>query len=214
MSAISREATVLSTVRDSLIAEGFEVIIEPNHLSLPPFLEGLRPDALAFRKDKNLVVEVATQTPAAEKRIRALQERVANQPDWEFRLIWLSSGSRLRPLHRTPIPVIENTLSDVETLIDGGYVKAALLLAWSTLEAIGRTLQPDNLGRPQTPTRLVEQLAVGGAVLPNEADELRDLISKRNRLVHGELRVDVQKRNVALLVKIARRLTAELASAA
>ena len=47
--------------------------------------------------------------------------------------------------------------------------------------------------RPQTPGRLVEVLATEGFLTPTEADRLRQLVDKRNRLVHGELQIRATK---------------------
>lgn len=206
MNSFERETEILEKVRQSLIAEGYEVVIEPNSLLLPAFLEGFRPDALAYRSDKNLIVEVATQSPAAEKRLKKLHSLVSNQPGWALRLIWTSKDNSSRSLHQSAPSIINQTLTDVERLVTLSQPKAGLLLGWATFEALGRALQPDNLAKPQTPARLVEQLAMAGIILPAEADDLRELISKRNRLIHGELRVDVRKRDVQTLANVLRRL--------
>lgn len=207
MTPASREATILDRVRQSVEAEGFAVTIEPNSLSLPAFLEGFRPDAVAYGKSKNLIIEVTSQTPSALKRVQKLQEKISGQSGWELRIVWTSAGTAPRTLHRTSATLIEETAQDIETAIRGGHYKAAFLLAWASLEAVGRAILPNELAKPQTPLRIVEQLATRGLLSPDEADDLRELISKRNRLVHGELRVDVRKRDVSSLVDVIRKLT-------
>lgn len=213
MTSLEREAEILDKVRQSLIAEGYEVVVEPNSLLLPTFLQGFRPDALAYRADKNLVVEVSTQSPLAEKRLKKLQELVSSQREWELRLIWTSKDSSSRSPQQSTPTAIRRTLVEIEQLIAADQPKAGLLLGWAAFESIGRSIQPENLAKPQTPARLVEQLAMAGIVLPAEADELRALIPKRNRLIHGELSIDVRKRDVVSLVTILRRLLDSLPEA-
>lgn len=80
MTRESQEAAVLERVREELLAEGYDVVLQPNKLMVPPFLGNVTPDALAFGPDKNLVIEVAAQTPATEIRVRQLSELVHVTP--------------------------------------------------------------------------------------------------------------------------------------
>lgn len=214
MNAMDREAAIIEEVRRNLIAEGYEVVVQPNRMLIPPFLEGYRPDALAFRSDKNLVVEVATQSPAAERKLRLIQQRLNGQPGWELRLIWSSVGETSRSLQATSAPVISNIVGEIDSVMETGHLKPAFLLAWAALEASGRALSPENLARPQTPARLVEQLGRIGAISLDEAKALRELISKRNRLVHGELKTDIRRKDVSTILEVVRRLSTEIADAA
>lgn len=77
-----------------------------------------------------------------------------------------------------------------------GLLAPALLMSWATLEALGRTLLPERLVRPQTPGRLVEVLATDGYVTPSEADRLRELARVRNRLIHGGLQVKIASKDI------------------
>ena len=85
---------------------------------------------------------------------------------------------------------------EIRELADGGHFGPALLLAWATLEAIGRLLALGQFQRPQTPGRLVQVLASEGYLTPNEADELRLLADKRNKVVHGELQTRISRSEV------------------
>jgi uncharacterized protein YutE (UPF0331/DUF86 family) len=63
-------------------------------------------------------------------------------------------------------------------------------------------LLPGRFERPQTPGRLVQVLASEGYVTPSEADKLRGLAEKRNKLVHGELRTRISEADVAQMTDI------------
>ena len=93
--------------------------------------------------------------------------------------------------------------------MEGRHFCPAFLLAWATFEAIARVLIPSQMQRPQTPGRLVQVLASEGYLTPTEADSLRLLADKRNKLIHGELRTRISKSEVnriadvlSMLVKI------------
>lgn len=210
MTPQEREAAILDRVREELVSEGYEVVLQPNALLGPPFLHGMRPDALAFRADKNLVVEVATQSPATDKRLRELQSRLEGQPGWELHLIWASPGDKSRPLRTPSVDTIKEAVGEIEQLDSRRHYKAALLLGWAALEALGRFLIPNALARPQTPARLIEFIATSGKLSPNEADEMRELIAKRNRLIHGELQTTIAKKDVASLLRALRALLREV----
>ncbi len=61
----------------------------------------------------------------------------------------------------------------------------ALLSAWAIFEAAARTVAPD-LSR-RLPSRLIEGLAGGGYITPDEADMPRELSRVRSDVSHGRL---------------------------
>lgn len=204
-----REAAILEEIKHKLLSEGYEVVIHPNSLLVPEFLGKFRPDAVAFRSDKNLVVEVATRGTASERRLKHIQEVIGAQDNWELRLIWSAPGQTSRALQRATVEAVQNAVEENRKLLIDGHYGASFLLSWSALEALGRMLLPSALARPQSPARLVDQLAQRGFLPPKEADDLRTLISKRNRLTHGDLRTDIKKKDVDSLLKILELLISE-----
>lgn len=200
MTPQEREAAILDRVRQELVSEGYEVVLQPNALLGPPFLQGIQPDALAFRSDKNLVVEVATQGVATERKLQILQERLKGQEGWELRLIWASPGETAESLEPPTPSAIDDAINEIERLALHQHFGPALLLGWATLEALGRFLIPNALARPQSPARLLEFIASSGHLSPDKADEIRNLIRKRNRLIHGELQTFVSAEDVAVLL--------------
>jgi uncharacterized protein YutE (UPF0331/DUF86 family) len=73
-------------------------------------------------------------------------------------------------------------------------------------EAAARGLIPGNLGRPQTPERLLEILASEGYITPGEADALRTLGQLRNDAAHGRLDAAITRDQLADLVSVTRTL--------
>ena len=123
-------------------------------------------------------------------------------PDWELRIILVAPTTEAKNPVRQSFSTIGEKLTEVETLVTKEHYDAAFLLGWAVLEAIARAAVQDAFDRPQTPGRVVETLAAKGVLTPKEADTLRLLIEKRNRLVHGELDVAVSSAEVEQFARL------------
>lgn len=206
MSAEATEATVLESIVPQVEAEGFEVYAHPSGHLLPAFLRGYSPDAIALREGKKLVIEVLREGPSSKGRLDRLRELLSGQSEWELRVYWISPSNTPEAINVVPSKDIKHAIDTIEDLSDKKLFAPALLMAWATLEALGRASLPDRLVRPQTPGRLVEVLAADGYITPNEADRLRQLAKVRNRLIHGELKVKIASREIKSLTAVLRTL--------
>jgi uncharacterized protein YutE (UPF0331/DUF86 family) len=95
-----------------------------------------------------------------------------------------------------PVPAeqdIRKRVAEMRELAAEGHLQPALLLGWSTMEGVARAVASDTFAKPQTPGRIIETLAMEGFITPTEADRVRPLVSKRNRLIHGQFDVGVGK---------------------
>jgi uncharacterized protein YutE (UPF0331/DUF86 family) len=205
MSAAISESELLEGIVPDLEAEGFEVYIHPSKAVVPPFLGNFRPDAIARGTGKSLVIEVIRPSEHASKKVERLAQLLKGHPGWELRILWASPTAAPARLRVQSVNTIERTLGEVDQLASEQRLEPALLLGWAAFEALGRVLLPEQLGRPQTPGRLVEILAQDGHLTPTEADELRRLAKKRNELIHGELATHVRKFEIDQFVQILRR---------
>lgn len=196
MSSQLREADVLENIVPQLEAEGFEVYSRPSMNLLPPFMQSFPPDAIALREDKKLAIEVVRRGSSTEKRLDKLRELLAGRRDWELRVYWISPSNTPEPIDAASGKDIERAIEGIEQLTSAGLHGPALLMAWATLEGVGRALLPEKLARPQTPARLVEVLAGDGYVTPSEADRLRQLAKIRNQLIHGGLRAKTTPKDI------------------
>jgi uncharacterized protein YutE (UPF0331/DUF86 family) len=68
---------------------------------------------------------------------------------------------------------------------------AALIMAWSLLEAVARAVLPDRAARGLTPATTVELLTSLGYIVQSEANTLREAGRARNLIVHGDVSVAV-----------------------
>lgn len=196
MTPQERQTAVLDRVKASLMAEGFEVIIDPSDLDLPDFLQQLHPDAVAHRGDEHVVVEVTSRGSRTQAKLRLLRHAISGKPGWRLRTVWTSSHTVPSSLQIPPLQSVNASLHEVDELLETGHLHAAFLMCWAALEGIGRLLLPEELQKPQTPGRVIEYLASTGYISRKEGSELRKLAKERNSLVHGELQTKIAEDDV------------------
>ena len=202
MNEEATEFDVLQQLVPELEAEGYEVFLHPNRPLLPGFLRDYAPDAIARRGDKNLVIEVFRKSPDSEQKAERIVSLFKGQDDWELRVVWITPSGPARTVQPQTRSIIRKRTTEISELTNGGHFGPALLLAWATLEAVGRLLASSQFQRPQTPGRLVQVLASEGYITPTEADHLRLLAEKRNKLIHGELQTRITKSEVSRFADI------------
>ena len=137
MSQEATESILLESVVPDLEADGYEVFPRPRAPLLPAFMRGYRPDAIAYRKDRKLAIEVLR--PGVPSKLGDL---LSERKDWELRVYWVSSSgaaARIEPASRASI---ERTITTVEDLVGDGRTQPALLMAWAVFEATGRASFP------------------------------------------------------------------------
>jgi uncharacterized protein YutE (UPF0331/DUF86 family) len=206
-----QEAAVLENIVPQLEAEGYEVYSHPSAHLLPSFMQAYRPDAIALRDDKKLAIEVIRKGSPSVKNLDKLRELLAGRKDWELRVYWISPPNTPKPIERASARDIEQAIKTIEQLASESLFAPALLMAWATLEGLGRALLSEKLVRPQTPGTLVEVLAGEGYVTPTEADRLRTLIATRNQIAHGGLRAKVGSKDIKNLLSVLKALQKFLA---
>jgi uncharacterized protein YutE (UPF0331/DUF86 family) len=204
------ELEMLQRLVPDLEAEGYEVYIHPNKPMVPAFLGNFEPDAIALREDKNLVIEVLRRSPGASKKLERITTLLQGQKKWELRAVWLEpTGDREAPQIQT-VEAIDKRIEEIKKIAAADHIEPAMLLAWATFEALARIAQTKQFNRPQTPGRLVNVLASDGFLTPTEADRLRMLAEKRNKLIHGELQLRVSKQEMedftSVLVRMLRHV--------
>jgi uncharacterized protein YutE (UPF0331/DUF86 family) len=211
--AETREETLLESVLPRYIADGFTVVRHPSPAVLPSFMGNYRPDAIALRPNKKIAIEVKRDLLSTQTYFRAISQLFDQHPDWELRVYYLPEFSQERNLKPPSEGAIEGATEEIANLKAAGHFAAATMMAWATLEAIGRALLPEKLTRPQPTGQLVEVLASEGLVTPSEADVLRRGVELRNAVAHGNLGIIVTEESVDELIT-AVRVLADLLSQA
>jgi uncharacterized protein YutE (UPF0331/DUF86 family) len=213
MSLRPAEEEVLRGLVPELEAEGYEVFIEPRPPLAPAFLKGLRPDAIALREGKKLLIQFARESPPGAGALERMQRLVAAQPGWELRAILVPPATLPVSLASQSKEQIAASVSKIERLLDHKFVSAALLQSWACLEAMARLLLTEQFRKPQTPGRLVETLAELGYLTPPEADRLRILAKSRNSFIHGELDTVIAEDDVRFFIAVLNTLIGMIGAA-
>jgi uncharacterized protein YutE (UPF0331/DUF86 family) len=192
-----RERDFLKTVVPGYEADGYSVFLHPVREMLPTFMRGYRPDAIAVKDDKRIAIEIKRDAAHQETRIEQLRELFSNHPEWELSIYYIPGRPEEEEEFQTPdIADIDSALAEVKELKRAGHLRAALMMAWATLEAAARALLPQSLARPQPANELIETLASQGLVTPSEAASLRTAIAVRNAATHGNFAVHITEKEV------------------
>lgn len=194
MTPQGHEVATLERVQANLNAEGYRVVLQPDRYTLPDFLQDLHPDAVAFGERGNLgnlVVEVVSRSNNTEQKLQRFRNALSGQPDWKLHTVWTSGHTVPPSPKQVSRKSVQSSLQQIRNLVESGFVQPAFLLCWATLEAVGRRLLPSELEKPQTPARLVEHLAAQGHLSRAEVSNLKNWAQIRNKLVHGDLDLDI-----------------------
>src|SRR5262245_45191330 len=98
MSTESQERALLESILPDLEAEGFEVYVQPSPHSLPSFIRNYRPDVIARRSDKNLIIEIVREGRPTDKRSDALREVLSTHKDWELKTYYVSPNTTVQQI--------------------------------------------------------------------------------------------------------------------
>lgn len=206
MSLYAHEAehTALERIAPLLRAEGYEVIAEPGPADLPAFLADRRPDAIAVGKRPSLLVEVFRKDGKKEAaKISELRSLVEKRDDWALRVFYYSS---LEPL-LSPVPNAAAAAAiQAARNVSATEPRAAILFAWSILEAAARKKIETADPRPLNPNALVNLLASEGYIDQEEASELFRISELRSRMAHGQIDCTAPAEDVSRLLSIAERI--------
>lgn len=192
-------------------SRGYQLIKNPRRGDLPDFLNSYRPDAILLSPDsangENIAVEVLFKGDAeAQAKIESLRPILAHHAGWRLEVLY--AGKQPQNLEPLSADRLRETLERLEETDETD--PGAFLMLWPVLEATARILSPSDTRRPQSPGRVVELLASEGYVVPEDADILRHSATLRNRLIHGDLDLDVPVELRRQTERIARELVLSL----
>lgn len=205
----AREQAAIDQYEPVWRAQGYEVIRQPGSSQRPAFLKSFQPDVILLGKDQNVVVEVVQKgQPGLEAKVRQLRTLMDDRGDWRLEVIYAGVAEpTYRPVSKDAILESLRAAQRLSTT----EPRAALLLLWSTLEAIGRRLSTSlSDGAQAGAGRIVEALAHDGTITPTEADLLRELVGLRNRIVHGEIDAVLPERDIQRALTMAEQLAAQI----
>jgi hypothetical protein len=189
-----------------LEAEGYKVVSRPSRKLLPSFLAKYQPDAIAFKGDKKLAIQMTPSDRGSDAKISALQQLFAEHTDWEFRVIYAPSLTSETTIPVSSKKAIKEHLDRIASGFEAMGGAAALLAGWAAFEAAARSVIPGAFKMPQTPARLLENLAANGYITPDEADALRRLGQLQHEAAHGRLDIRLSEEDLTVLLNAARTI--------
>ena len=191
---------------------GYEVIEQPSPEQLPAFLSGYHPAMLVQKGDEAIIVEVKSRSSLTkDPRIRELARLVQAEPHWNFELVVVGEEEQLNapegaaPFERDDIL---RSIEVAERLVASGFSEAALLLAWSTLEATVRLLTEEEglVLERLNPLSVLTQATSNGVISRDDYNFLTKVMKYRNALAHGFKTIDFDPILVTELVGLTKRL--------
>ena len=187
LSVALAEWTVLEALEPRLRQQGYTVIREPSPEQRPSFLKDIQPDAIAIGRKPFLVIQVLPRrSGSADTKVAQLQGLFEGQDDWRLEVVYAAPDGT--PLEAVTSEDIRAALDQARRLADT-EPKAGLLVAWATLEAIARILEPTLASRSLSSGSLVDLLIANGHVPQSEGARLRRLGDLRNKVTHGQINV-------------------------
>jgi hypothetical protein len=190
--------------------QGFSVVVNPGSDLLPFDLGGYRPDLIAQKEpDQNYIIEIkGSSRQISVDRFRSIAEIVQAHPGWRFLLVTgdddLPIGSDLDLLQYDEALRRAN---QAEALIAGGAAEASFLFLWSTLEGMmrRRSLQSAIPIERMTPLAMINHFYSQGELSREQFHAIKELVSIRNRAVHG-YRDPQLKEGAGKLLRLVREL--------
>jgi REase_AHJR-like len=210
--ATSREKQRARDIAKEYRSKGYEVIEQPSPEQLPKFLAGYHPDVLVQKGDEAIIVEVKSRSSLTkDPRIRELARLVQAEPHWNFELVVVGEEEQLNapegahPFERDDIP---RGIDAAERLVASGFSEAALLLAWSTVQATVRLLSEEEglVLEGLNPLSILTQATSNGVIARDDYKFLTKVMNYRNALVHGFKPIDFDLTVVKKLISTTKRL--------
>ena len=210
-------ATALEQKRAHALAEeyrhkGYDVIETPRQEQLPQFLSGYHPDLLIRKDNEATVVKVKTRSSLTkEPRLKDLARILRAKQGWNFELVILGEDVQLD----TPEGAISFEKGDIrrgletaKQLLTSGASEAALLIAWSRVEALVRLIAEEEKVKLNqlAPSYLLKQAVTNGLISREDYQLLTRIVKYRNAVVHGFKTTDLDSMLVSSLIDTAERI--------
>jgi hypothetical protein len=200
MSAQS-ETAILELLRQRYERDGYSFILRPDPSTLPQFMSGYQPDAVARKGDISIAIEIKSRLGATTtSRLRELAARFKQQPDWRLHVV--NAGEIEPEALATPNrDEVLARLAAIETIAANDNHDAALVLAWGALEAAARVIaQEAGEAPPKSPNEALQLLEYLGRMDYQTAQAMRHALDLRNQVVHGDFTAAVPLAAVTELV--------------
>jgi REase_AHJR-like len=216
----NREARHVRELAERYGRAGYDVEGEPAREKHPAFLAEFRPDIVATKGGKGVVIEVkgASKRHGAGELAR-LAALVQSQPGWEFRLV-LADVNDIDWRPQSVLPSVERLRKEqqiAKDLIERGLRHIGYLALWAVFEAAARYHLAEFDVDPTeriSPVALLKTLVSEGVVADEQYQEVLRALRSRNEAAHGFLETEIAPESVAVLDRLATDLLRALEQSA
>lgn len=210
--SVSLEAdhdNLVKIVAERYRRDGYQVDEEPLDSALPFQLSGYRPDLIAQKEDRHVMVEVKSVPERTSfERLRSVVDEVKQHRGWEFVLITpkdLLTDDVAANDGQLSWDEVDLRIQRAERLSEQSEYEAAYMLMWIAFEQALR-FQARQISLPLerlAPAIVIRQLYSQGELSMSQFDSALDCQSVRNRIVHGFPVSDLQQpvKRLASLVR-------------
>lgn len=198
--------------------QGYKVIVRPKPEDLPAFAKDFKVEILAGRADEGVLVSVKKnrQEMEADKDMPGYAEITSEHPGWRYDFAILEGeepwARELRGALDFSGEDVIRTLGEAEEMVRMGFTRAAVITAWSALEAAMRMrlrASGEPAGWGTTPRQMLNELYSSGILQGDEFARLEGLSQVRNQIVHGFASPTSDAEMVTFMANLARRLVDE-----
>jgi len=182
----NRELHRLHEIAQEYREAGYEVIVEPPRSKRPAFLRDFQVDMLAKSPGDNVVVEVKSRKSLrGNERVAKLAAVLEGRPRWRFEFVM--TNPRAPEQEAMGLAGASRGIEQAERLMAADLPEAALLLGWSSTEAVLREMARRRglQVRPASHADLVRLLRSQGELSIAHFRALTSAMAVRNRLAHG-----------------------------
>ena len=202
----------LDVIRKDFEKKGYRFVFNPSSSELPIFLQHYRPDAVAIKENDKIIIEINALRDEKKRKIpvSALAKQIPPDSEWRYLLVNVGHNpNHVMDLPRLKKTEIDAALQEIKQLVALNLTRPAMLELWSLFEALSRRIYPSDIRfslRPLSPIQIVERLAMEGDLDKIEAQKMRELISVRNSLAHGNLGIQVGKKDIDFMIILAEKI--------
>lgn len=169
-------------IAESLLRDGWEVIVEPSANQLPEWLQGFQPDAIAIRGSELRVIEVKSRNSVVgNEELRILSELV-RENGGTFQLFTHADYSKADSLQ-----LASQLLNEARAVQSAGAFNAAALTGWAAIEA-GLIQQGHRRGVDVSTggtLGVLRALYSADVISEQQFKKLQRIAKIRNALAHG-----------------------------
>jgi hypothetical protein len=185
---------------------GYDVHVRPSPegLDLPP---GFRPDLVAISPSEKVVIEVKSRASLRTDRdLPKLASLIEGRAGWRLELVVTNPmfAEREEAVLPASPTVLEARVGEAQRLAATGHFEAALLLAWSVLEA-GLRESGEMLGTEQRVGSVVKELYSAGLLSDRQYELVDQAADARIAIAHGGA-ADISPGLVHRLTRLAKKI--------